>query len=36
MRCVVQVVQHASVTVSGEKIAEIGRGFLVFFRDIQC
>ena len=30
MRCVVQVVQHASVTVAGEKIAEIGRGFLVF------
>ena len=30
MRCVVQVVQHASVTVDDEIIGKIGRGFLIF------
>lgn len=30
MRCVVQVVKHASVTVEEERISEIGRGFLIF------
>ena len=29
MRFVIQRVSHASVTVDGEKIAEIGKGFLV-------
>ncbi len=30
MRCVVQVVQHASVTVDDSVIGKIGRGFLIF------
>lgn len=29
MRCVIQVVNHASVTVDGEQIGRIGRGFLI-------
>lgn len=29
MRCVIQVVNHASVTVDGEQIGHIGRGFLI-------
>ena len=29
MRCVVQRVSRASVTVAGERVSEIGRGFMV-------
>ena len=29
MRCVIQRVTHASVTVEGELVSEIGNGFLV-------
>ena len=37
MRFVIQRVQHASVTVEGEVIGKIGRGYMVLlpFRDIK-